>query len=154
MAQKRAIDQQDRQGQQQTQKVMIVVRAHAINQPYTVVVLSSNTRLAETAMLAPCWFNKFACWAIASRVEDDPVVGITGHLLRMVLRGNVGRGDDTRIQEEIRESRNWWCANFMDGGDPRPRSWDKQIFSGNKQGHEENLQTSARGESLGALNTD
>lgn len=105
-------------------------------------------------MLAPCWFNEFARWAITSRVEDDPVVGITSHLLRMVLRGDVGRGDDARIQVEIRESRNRWCTDFMDGGDPRPRGWDKQVFSGNKQRQEENLQTLARGKSHIALNTD
>lgn len=81
---------------------MVIICAHAVCQPYAVMVLSRDTGFAETAMFAPCWFEELTGSAIMPRVKYDAVIGITGHLLSMVFRSYIGRGDDACIQEEVR----------------------------------------------------
>lgn len=61
------------------------------------VIMSGNTRLAETAVLASCWFQEEACAATVSRIEDNMVIRITFHFLAIICPGDERLSDNALV---------------------------------------------------------
>jgi hypothetical protein len=65
---------------------MAIIRsADAIIEPDTMMILSSDASLANTAMFASCWLQEVAGSTSAARMEDGIIVRIQMHVLFMVL---------------------------------------------------------------------
>ena len=105
------------------------------------VVLHRDTGFAETTMLAPCRFEEFTCLALVPSVEDNTIIGVPRHLLCVVLRGDIRRGDHRCVQKDIRHDYRNRSTNAMDSGHSRPCYREKHELPCDKQGREENLPT-------------
>lgn len=80
----RGIPEQDGDGEQQSEKMNIVVPANTIIDPDTVMVLSLYANLADATMLAAGWFGEFACVALHVRMVEYIVIRVGRQTLGVV----------------------------------------------------------------------
>lgn len=69
---------------------MIVVPAHTGAQPYAMMIVSCNTRLAEAAMLAAGRFQMMTCSTCHVRVKYHIIIRVFMKIFRVILGGNGG----------------------------------------------------------------
>lgn len=84
------------------------------------MVMSRDTCVANTAMLAACRLEKIAGRTKVSRVEENIVVWISFHLFGVVLRVDERFGNHTLVDQNIWYNDNARNPEVMDAGHARP----------------------------------
>lgn len=114
---------------------MLVAVADAAVDEDAVVVELGDAALADAAVLGTRRFQETAGPAVLAREEDGVVVGIEGHVVGVVLWGDVSRvGHDGEVEEEVREDDGDGAGNSVPCRHHRPGGGKIKVLSTSEQG--------------------
>jgi S-adenosylhomocysteine hydrolase len=73
----------------------------AVSQPYAVVIMSGDARIADTAVLASRWLEKVAGATLMSWMKENSIIWIMPHFTVEILLGDERLRYDASIQAQI-----------------------------------------------------
>lgn len=120
MSQIRSIYKQHRHRDQKSEEVWQIILPNAVCQPYAMVIVPSDTCLANAAMLTSRWLWKAASVTYVAWVKKNSVKRVKLHLLLVIFRRNRRFRYGCLIEKGIRKHNSNRGTNPMYRFESRP----------------------------------